>query len=629
VKGLIDASKLLSGTILNARLDQQLQDVAGLAVTNSGLIVGDGSNFVLETGATLRTSLGLTIGTNVQAYDAELAALAGLTSASDKLPYFTGSGSASVTTFTSAGRAILDDANAAAQLVTIGAVPLAGGTMTGALTLSGDPGSSNHAANKTYVDNALLGMGKRGVVRAATTANITIATALNNGDTLDGVTLATNDLILVKDQSTASQNGVYICQASPARDDLYDTFIEHVGALIAISEGTVNADHMYLCTADKGGTLDSTAITWTKVTPQTAGTVTSIAAGTGFSFSTITSSGTIAVDGVLEDLDTLGAPGSDGQFIVATGAGVFAYESGATAFTSIKQDATTSATGVSELATDAETITGTDTSKVVTPAGIQAKVASATAKGIVELSTTAETISGTDTARVITPAGLHGALAGLSDATITASDTIIFADVGSSNALKEDTVQGILDLASGGAWTHVETITASSDASIDFDSSVGGDATAYLLLISGAIVATNDVQINVKLSDDAGSSWEGGSGYYSVQTRNDAGGGSNTAVASAAHFQITDNGSGNQGVSNLTGETFHAQIQFGRLNSNDDKQFFAQCVYTKANGSNTANMVTSGGMFNGNTNAITGIQVIAESGNINEGTFTLLKAAVA
>ena len=107
--------------------------------------------------------------------------------------------------------AILDDANAAAQLVTIGAVPLAGGTMTGALTLSGDPGSSNHAANKTYVDNALLGMGKRGVVRAATTANITIATALNNGDTLDGVTLATNDLVLVKDQSTAIQNGVYIC----------------------------------------------------------------------------------------------------------------------------------------------------------------------------------------------------------------------------------------------------------------------------------------------------------------------------------------------------------------------------------------------------------------------------------
>jgi hypothetical protein len=54
-----DASNISSGTLANARLDAQLQDVAGLAVTDSGFIVGDGSNFVLETGATVRTSLGL------------------------------------------------------------------------------------------------------------------------------------------------------------------------------------------------------------------------------------------------------------------------------------------------------------------------------------------------------------------------------------------------------------------------------------------------------------------------------------------------------------------------------------------------------------------------------------------
>ena len=55
----LNASNLSSGTVPNARLDAQLQDVAGLAVTDSGFIVGDGSNFVLETGATVRTSLGL------------------------------------------------------------------------------------------------------------------------------------------------------------------------------------------------------------------------------------------------------------------------------------------------------------------------------------------------------------------------------------------------------------------------------------------------------------------------------------------------------------------------------------------------------------------------------------------
>lgn len=112
---------------------------------------------------------------------------------------------------------------------------------------------------------AALGLVKRQTVRAATTGNITISTALNNGDTLDGVTLATNDLVLVKDQSAPEENGVYVVGAVPARYSEFDTYNEHVGSQVIVQEGSTNADTIWLCTSNSGGTLNTTAISYTKL----------------------------------------------------------------------------------------------------------------------------------------------------------------------------------------------------------------------------------------------------------------------------------------------------------------------------------------------------------------------------
>jgi hypothetical protein len=131
------------------------------------------------------------------------------------------------------------------------------------ITSLSDPSSATDAANKQYVDNLLLGLRWKAPVKAATTATGTLATAYENGDTVDGVTLATGDRILLKNQSTQSENGIYTVNASgaPTRATDADSTVELNGAAVYITTGTTNADTAYTQTTDSP-TVGSSNIVW-------------------------------------------------------------------------------------------------------------------------------------------------------------------------------------------------------------------------------------------------------------------------------------------------------------------------------------------------------------------------------
>ena len=112
--------------------------------------------------------------------------------------------------------------------------------------------------------------------RVATTANITIATALNNGDAIDGVTLATGDRVLVKNQSTGSQNGIYVVGATPVRAFDMDQDLtsdvpaeEVVGAFVFVTEGTVNAQTLWRSTNTGAPVIGTTAIAFAQYAAST------------------------------------------------------------------------------------------------------------------------------------------------------------------------------------------------------------------------------------------------------------------------------------------------------------------------------------------------------------------------
>ena len=124
-----------------------------------------------------------------------------------------------------------------------------------------DPTLAQHPATKAYVDSAVEGLAWKDSVRVASTANLTIT---GPGATIDGVTMSANDRVLLKDQTTASQNGLYIWNGAAVpmtRAADANTFAELEQAVVTVEEGT-SAGASFRQTA-VNGTFDSTSVTWT------------------------------------------------------------------------------------------------------------------------------------------------------------------------------------------------------------------------------------------------------------------------------------------------------------------------------------------------------------------------------
>jgi hypothetical protein len=132
------------------------------------------------------------------------------------------------------------------------------------LTSVGTPSADTDAANKGYVDSVAQGLDTKASVVAATTTDGTLATAFDDGSVVDGVTLATGNRILIKNQTDQTANGIYTVNASgaPTRSTDMDLGSEFPSAYVFVEQGTVNADTGWVCTNNAPVTLGSTNIVW-------------------------------------------------------------------------------------------------------------------------------------------------------------------------------------------------------------------------------------------------------------------------------------------------------------------------------------------------------------------------------
>lgn len=306
---------------------------------------------------------------NKQPLDSELSALAGLTSAADKLPYFTGSGTASLADFTAAGRALVDDSDNTAQRTTLGLgsiatqassnVSITGGSISGITDLAvadGGTGASDASGART---NLGLVIGTN--VQAFDADLTTLSTAFTSASASGSASLALHEDI---DNGT---NKVTLTVASAITSDVTLTLPSATDTLV----GKATTDTLTNKTIDANGTGNS--ISNLEVADLASGVLDTDLTSVSGSDDTIPSAK--ATKTALDLKAPLASPSFTGTVTLPTGlTGVLRADSGVVStdsdVTDLVSAASDTAAGKVELATTAETTTGTDTGRAVTPDGL-------------------------------------------------------------------------------------------------------------------------------------------------------------------------------------------------------------------------------------------------------------------
>jgi hypothetical protein len=279
----IDATKIADGSVSNTEfqylggvtsdIQDQLDDKLDGALLEEHVLVGNASDLAVAVdtaavGDILVTAAGgLTIKNEVvvnadisTSAAIALSKLAALTV--DRALVSNGSGVIDVSATTATEVGYLSGVTSSVQDQLDAKLDLAGGVMTGDIDMGGNkvtdldaPTDANDAATKAYVDAVAEGLKPKAAVRVATTAAGTLASDFENGDTVDGVTLATGDRLLIKDQAAQAENGIYVVQASgaPVRASDFDSLspIDEInGAMVAVQEGTANAGKLFVQTGE-------------------------------------------------------------------------------------------------------------------------------------------------------------------------------------------------------------------------------------------------------------------------------------------------------------------------------------------------------------------------------------------